>query len=205
MSGAGSFIQNTKIEDSFWSRMRDTVRREGIPYQWKALNDQIPGAEPSYCMRNFRIAAGKESGQHAGFVFQDSDVAKWIEGAAYSLRWHPDKELEAIIDGAIGEVVAAQQPDGYLDTYYIIGGLDKRWTNLKDNHELYCAGHMIEAAVAYYQVTGKRVLLDAMIRFVDYIDSVLGAEPGKLHGYPGHPVIEMALRRLYAVTLTRST
>ena len=200
MSGAGSFIQNTKIEDSFWSRMRDTVRREGIPYQWKALNDQIPGAEPSYCMRNFRIAAGKESGQHAGFVFQDSDVAKWIEGAAYSLRWHPDKELEAIIDGAIGEVVAAQQPDGYLDTYYIIGGLDKRWTNLKDNHELYCAGHMIEAAVAYYQVTGKRVLLDAMIRFVDYIDSVLGAEPGKLHGYPGHPVIEMALMRLYAVT-----
>lgn len=200
MSGAGSFIQNAKIEDSFWSRMRDTVRREGIPYQWKALNDQIPGAEPSYCMRNFRIAAGKEPGQHAGFVFQDSDIAKWIEGAAYSLRWHPDKELEAVIDGAIEEVVAAQQPDGYLDTYYIIGGLDKRWTNLKDNHELYCAGHMIEAAVAYYQVTGKRVLLDAMIRFVDYIDSVLGAEAGKLHGYPGHPVIEMALMRLYAVT-----
>ena len=200
MSGAGKFIQNAIIEDSFWSRMRETVRREGIPYQWKALNDQIPGAEPSYCMRNFRIAAGKESGQHAGFVFQDSDVAKWIEGAAYSLRWHPDEELEAVIDGAIEEVVAAQQPDGYLDTYYIIGGMDKRWTNLKDNHELYCAGHMIEAAVAYYQATGKRVLLDAMIRFVDYIDSVLGAEAGKLHGYPGHPVIEMALMRLYAIT-----
>ena len=200
MSGAGSFIQNTKIEDSFWSRIRETVRREGIPYQWKALNDQVPDAEPSYCMRNFRIAAGKEAGQHAGFVFQDSDVAKWIEGAAYTLRWHPDEALEAIVDGAIEEVVAAQQPDGYLDTYYIINGLDKRWTNLKDNHELYCAGHMIEAAVAYYQVTGKRKLLDAMIRFVDCIDSVLGAEEGKLHGYPGHPVIEMALMRLYEVT-----
>ena len=200
MRGAGQFAQSARIDDAFWSRTRETVRREGIPYQWRALNDQIPGAEPSRCMRNFRIAAGKEKGAHAGCVFQDSDIAKWIEGAAFSLRWHPDPQLEATVDGAIDEVVAAQQPDGYLDTYYIINGLDKRWTNLKDNHELYCAGHMLEAAVAYYQVTGKRRLLDAMIRFVDHIDSVLGPEAGKLHGYPGHPVIEMALMRLYAVT-----
>ena len=193
-------LEQTRIEDPFWFRVRETVRREGIPYQWKALNDEIPGAEPSRCMRNFRIAAGKMQGEHAGFVFQDSDIAKWIEGAAFSLRWYPDPELEKIVDGAIEEVVAAQQPDGYLDTYYIINGLDKRWTNLKDNHELYCAGHMIEAAVAYYQVTGKRVLLDAVIRLVDHIDSVLGAEEGKLPGYPGHPVIEMALMRLYQVT-----
>ena len=200
MRGAGEFIQKARIDDTFWSRTRETARREGIPYQWRALNDLIPDAEPSYCMRNFRIAAGKEQGRHAGCVFQDSDVAKWIEGAAFSLRWHPDAKLEATIDGAIDAVVAAQQPDGYLDTYYIINGLDKRWTNLKDHHELYCAGHLLEAAVAYYQVTGKRVLLDAMIRYVDYIDSVLGPEEGKLHGYPGHPVIEMALMRLYAVT-----
>ena len=200
MSGAGSFIQKALIDDSFWSRIRETVRREGIPYQWEALNDRVPDAEPSYCMRNFSIAAGKQAGTHAGFVFQDSDVAKWIEGAAYTLRWHPDEALEAVVDGAIDEVVAAQQPDGYLDTYYIIGGLEKRFTNLKDHHELYVAGHMIEAAVAYYQATGKRRLLDAMIRFVDCIDSVIGAEEGKLHGYPGHPVIEMALIRLYEVT-----
>ena len=200
MSGAGNFLQKARIEDQFWGRTRETVRREGIPYQWRALNDLIPDAEPSYCMRNFRIAAGLEKGGHAGYVFQDSDVAKWIEGAAYSLRWHPDPGLENTIDGAIDAVVAAQQPDGYLDTYYIINGLEKRWTNLKDNHELYCAGHLIEAAVAYHQVTGKRKLLDAMIRYVDYIDSVLGPEAGKLHGYPGHPVIEMALMRLYDVT-----
>ena len=193
-------LEQTRIEDPFWFRVRETVRREGIPYQWKALNDEIPDAEPSRCMRNFRIAAGKLRGEHAGYVFQDSDIAKWIEGAAYTLRWHPDPELEKIVDGAIEEVVAAQQPDGYLDTYYIINGLDKRWTNLKDNHELYCAGHMIEAAVAWYQVTGKRVLLDAVIRLVDHIDSVLGEEEGKLRGYPGHPVIEMALMRLYQVT-----
>ena len=200
MSGAGQFLQKSWIDDAFWTRTRETVRREGIPYQWRALNDLIPDAEPSYCMRNFRIAAGKQPGEHAGCVFQDSDIAKWIEGAAFSLRWHPDPELEATIDGAIDEVVAAQQPDGYLDTYYIINGLDKRWTNLKDNHELYCAGHLLEAAVAYCQVTGKRTLLDAMIRYVDYIDTVLGPEEGKLHGYPGHPVIEMALMRLYDVT-----
>ena len=200
MSGAGRFAQRARIDDAFWSRTRETVRREGIPYQWRALNDDIPGAAPSGCMRNFRIAAGRETGGHAGFVFQDSDAAKWIEGAAFSLRWHPDPELEATVDGAIDEIVAAQQPDGYLDTYYIINGLDRRWTNLKDCHELYCAGHMIEAAVAYYQVMGKRVLLDAMIRCVDHIDTVLGPEEGKLHGYPGHPVIEMALMRLYDVT-----
>ncbi len=200
MNGAGHFLTNAQVNDCFWSRTREIVRKEGIPYQWKALNDLIADAEPSYCMRNFRIAAGKQTGEHAGYVFQDSDVAKWIEGAAYTLRWHPDAELEATVDGAIEEVVAAQQEDGYLDTYYIINGLDKRWTNLKDHHELYCAGHLLEAAVAYYQVTGKRVLLDAMIRYMDHIDSVLGPQEGKLKGYPGHPVLEMALMRLYDIT-----
>lgn len=189
-----------RIHDAFWDAIRETVRREGIPYQWKALNDQVPGATPSYCMRNFRIAAGKETGSHGGFIFQDSDIAKWLEAVAYTLAWHPDEELERIADGAIEEVVAAQQPDGYLDTYYIINGLDKRWTNLRDNHELYCAGHMLEAAVAYYSVTGKRKLLNAMLRFVDHIDSVFGPEEGKCKGYPGHPVLEMALMRLYDVT-----
>ncbi len=189
-----------RIHDTFWGSVRETVRREGIPYQWKALNDQLPGAEPSYCMRNFRIASGKEQGKHGGCVFQDSDVAKWLEGVAYTLAWHPDEELERIADGAIDDIVAAQQSDGYLDTYYIINGLDKRWTNLRDHHELYCAGHMLEAAVAYYNVTGKRKLLDAMLRLVDHIDSVFGPEEGKLKGYPGHPVLEMALMRLYDVT-----
>ena len=92
------------------------------------------------------------------------------------------------------------QPDGYLDTYYIIGGLDKRWTNLRDNHELYCAGHLIEAAVAYFQATGKDSLLNVALRLVKHIDDVIGPEEGKLHGYPGHPIIEMALMRLYGVT-----
>ena len=121
---AKSNALTVRIEDAFWGRFRETLVREGIPYQWKALNDQIEDAEPSYCMRNFRIAAGKEKGTHGGYVFQDSDVAKWLEGVAYSLRWHPDPELEAIADSAIQAVVEAQQPDGYMDTYYIINGLD---------------------------------------------------------------------------------
>ncbi len=200
MPGCGETLDGARIGRGFWSSFRDTVVREGIPYQWKALNDEIEDAEPSRCMRNFRVAAGKEPGDFHGFWFQDSDVAKWLEGVAYSLRWRPDPALEAVADGAIRDVVDAQQPDGYMDTYYIIRGLDRRWTNLKDDHELYVAGHMIEAAVAYFQATGKRVLLDAVIRLVDHIDSVIGPEEGKLHGYPGHPVIEMALMRLYGVT-----
>jgi len=193
-------INNTQINDPFWNHVRETVRVEGIPYQWKALNDEIPDAEPSRCMRNFRIAAGKEKGEHWGWAFQDSDVAKWLEAVAYSLMWHPDAELEKTADEAIEAVCAAQQPDGYLGTYYTIKGLDKRWTNLKDHHEMYVAGHMIEAAVAYYQTTGKRKLLDACLRLVDHIDSLFGPEEDKLKGYPGHPVLEMALMRLYEIT-----
>ncbi len=192
------------IHDAFWDRVRETARREGIPYQWRALNDRVENAEPSHCMRNFRVAAGKETGAHGGFVFQDSDVAKWLEGIANTLVWHPDPALEAVADGAIDDIVAAQQPDGYLDTYYIINGLDKRWTNLTDDHELYCAGHMIEAAVAYFRATGKRKLLDAVIRLVAHIDGVFGTEAGKRAGYPGHPVIEMALMRLWEVTGDKS-
>ena len=201
MYGCGYRSSTVTLNDRFFSRIRETLVREGIPYQWEALNDRLPAdTAPSYCMRNFRVAAGKEKGTFGGFVFQDSDLYKWLEGVAFSLRWHPDKALEATADEAIAEAVSAQQPDGYLDTYYIINGLDKRFTNLKDNHELYVAGHMIEAAVAYFEVTGKQVLLDAAIRYVDCIDACIGPEEGKIHGYPGHPVIEMALMRLYDLT-----
>ncbi|MDR2070083.1 MAG: glycoside hydrolase family 127 protein [Treponema sp.] len=198
------------INDQFWGAFMERVRTKVIPYQWKALNDKVPGAEPSYCIRNFKLAAElthpdlyygvpRDIG-FGGMVFQDSDLAKWIEAAAYSLAWHPDGELEKTLDETIDIICNAQQDDGYLDTYYIIKGLEKRFTNLKDNHELYCLGHYIEAATAYYEVAGKRKLLDAMIRYVDCVDKNIGAEEGKLHGYPGHEIAEMALVRLYAVT-----
>ena len=188
----------------------EKVRTSVIPYQWEALNDRVSGAVPSYCMRNFKIAAQMTHPEldygvdnslgHGGFVFQDSDFAKWIEAAAYSLVWHPDSELEKTLDSAIDIICNAQQSDGYLDTYYIINGLDKRFTNLKDNHELYCFGHFLEAAIAYFGAAGKRKLLDAIIRYADCIDSLIGKEEGKIPGYPGHEIAEMALVRLYNIT-----
>ena len=193
-------LKEIKITEKFWKDLREKVRINVIPHQWEALNDRVEGAEPSYCMRNFRVASGKEAGEFGGKVFQDSDVAKWIEAVAYSLMWHPDPALERTADSAIDDVVAAQQADGYLNTYYIITGLDKRFTNLQENHELYCLGHFLEAGVAYYEATGKEKLLKALIKYVDLVDSIFGPEDGKMHGYPGHQVIEMALVKLYNVT-----
>ena len=193
-------LKSVRIADGFWGNYQRKVLDEVIPYQWEALNDRVPGADKSGCIRNFEIAAGRAEGQHYGWVFQDSDLAKWLEAVAYALTLRPDPELERRADETIELICAAQQPDGYLNTYYIINGLDKRFTNLQDNHELYCFGHMTEAAVAYYQATGKDALLQAMIRYADCINRCIGPEPGKLRGYPGHEVAEMALIRLYGIT-----
>ena len=157
----------------------------------------MEGAAPSHCIENFKIAAGVSEGEFYGCVFQDSDLAKWIEAVAYSLMTKPDAELEKTADEAIDLIARAQQPDGYLNTYYTLKEPGNRWTNLRDNHELYCAGHMMEAAVAYYYATGKRKLLDVMTRMAYHIDSVIGPEEGKLHGYPGHEEIELALVSMY--------
>lgn len=193
-------LKQVKLEDVFWSDYSELIRNVVIPYQYEALHDLVPHVEPSRAIRNFRIAAGLEEGEFYGFVFQDSDVAKWLEAVAYSLSLHPDAELEQKADEIIELIGAAQQPDGYLNTYFTIKAPEERWTNLTDCHELYCAGHMIEAAVAYYQATGKRSLLDIVCRFADHIDEVFGPEPDKLQGYDGHQEIELALIRLYEVT-----
>ncbi len=193
-------LKNIHIDDSFFSARIDTARNITIPYMWDALHDAIPGVAPSGCISNFEIAAGLKQGKFVGYCFQDSDLWKWIEGVAYSLASHPDQELEEKVDSAIELAEKAQQPDGYLDTYYIINGIEKRFTNLRDMHELYVAGHMFEAAVAYYEVTGKRRLLDMACRVADCIDRNLGPEEGKIHGYPGHQECELGLAKLYAVT-----
>lgn len=222
-------LRKVQVTDAFWKHEMELVRREVIPYQWEALNDRIPEADPSFCMRNFKIAGKitaqrKEMGadykevkwpiifqplpedmEHMedrfyGCLFQDSDFSKWIEAVGYSLTQHPDAELERTADEAIDIVCAAQQENGYLDTYYIINDMSKVFTNLKDNHELYCFGHLTEGAVAYYQATGKDKLLKAAQRYADYIASCFGPEPEKKKGYPGHEIAEMALVRLYEVT-----
>lgn len=188
------------MKDSFWNRYMEVVRKEVIPYQWDALNDRLSNTEPSHAIKNLEIAAGEVEGTFYGMVFQDSDVAKWLEAVAFSLENHPDSELEETADELINLLGKAQQDDGYLNTYYTIKEPDKRWTNLRDNHELYCAGHFIEAAVAYYQATGKRKFLDIMIRFADYVATIFENEEGKIPGYPGHQEIELALVKLFDVT-----
>lgn len=196
-------IKRFKIDDGFFGRYERLVRENVLPYQEKALNDMIEGAEKSHCIENFRMAAqmlkeGRCDGEFYGMVFQDSDIAKWLEGAAYSLLMYPDAELEKRCDEVIELIGSAQHEDGYLNTYFTVKEPDKRWTNLCEAHELYCAGHMIEAAVAYAECTGKKRLLEIMCRMADHIYERFITEGAE--GFSGHPEIELALMRLYRCT-----
>jgi Uncharacterized protein conserved in bacteria len=193
--------KNVKIVDPFWTRYTELVREVMIPYQWEVMNDRVEGVAKSHAIANFKIAAGLEKGEFYGYRFQDSDVAKWLEAVAHSLSTRPDKRLEKLADETIELIRAAQLPDGYLNTYFTVARPGARWTNERDGHETYVAGHMIEAAVAYYRATGKRELLDVARRNADHIESVFGPQEGKKRGYPGHQLIEMALVELYEATL----
>lgn len=196
-------VKDFTVGEGFFGRYEKLVKDVVLPYQERALNDQIEGAEKSHCIENFRMAAkklktGHCDGEFYGMVFQDSDVAKWLEGAAYSLAQNPDKELEERCDAIIELIGEAQQKDGYLNTYFTVKEPEKRWTNLHEAHELYCAGHMIEAAVAYAECTGKTRLLAIMRGMADHIYRHFIEEGAE--GYPGHPEIELALMRLYRST-----
>lgn len=183
-------FSHVKINDNFWSPRLSKHVSATLP----VCIDQIENQTGR--IRNFENAA-KGGGEHSGIFFDDSDVYKALEGMAYSLINNPDPELEKKADEWIDKFAAAQQPDGYINTFYTLTGLDKRWTNM-DKHEMYCAGHMIEAGVAYYQATGKRKLLDVCIRMTDHMMSQFG--PGKRHWVPGHEEIELALVKLYQTT-----
>lgn len=183
-------FSHVKINDNFWSPRLSKHVSATLP----VCIDQIENQTGR--IRNFENAA-KGEGEHSGIFFDDSDVYKALEGMAYSLINNPDPELEKKADEWIDKFAAAQQPDGYINTFYTLTELDKRWTNM-DKHEMYCAGHMIEAGVAYYQATGKRKLLDVCIRMTDHMMSQFG--PGKRHWVPGHEEIELALVKLYQTT-----
>jgi uncharacterized protein len=179
------------IDDLFWTPRLAANRERTIPIEY----DQ--------CQTTGRIDAVRlewEPGKPVPHYFWDSDVAKWIEAAAYSLATNPDPALEALVDEVIALYAASQQPDGYVNTHYSTVEQQNRWTNLRDNHELYCAGHLIEAGVAHYQATGKRALLDVVCRYADYIGTVFGREEGQKRGYCGHEEIELALVKLYHAT-----
>ncbi len=190
-------VEQVQIQDAFWSPIQNLVMDVVIPYQVDVLEDRVPGAEKSHAIQNFRIAAGDSEGEFYGMVFQDSDVAKWLEAVAYSLSVRPDAELERKADEFIDLIGRAQEQDGYLNTFFSTKEPEHKWQNLQECHELYCSGHMIEAAVAYFQATGKDKFLNIMCRNADLICDKFG--PRKQRGFPGHQEIELALLRLYRV------
>ncbi|WP_130838452.1 glycoside hydrolase family 127 protein [Lachnoclostridium sp. Marseille-P6806] len=191
-------IKQVKINDSFWGFYQNLILKTVIPYQEKILKDEIPGIEKSHAIENFKIAAGLSQGEFYGTVFQDSDLAKWMEAVSNALAISDDPCFKEKADTAIQLISAAQQEDGYLDTYFQIKEPDKKWNNLQECHEMYCMGHMIEAAVSHYESTGETNFLKIGKKIADCIDRRFGKN--KVRGIPGHPEIEIALMRLYHAT-----
>ncbi|HTP10451.1 MAG TPA: beta-L-arabinofuranosidase domain-containing protein [Anaerolineae bacterium] len=181
------------FNDTFWAPRIEVNRTVTIPHVYQQC-------EATGCISAFDLNFQRPVPTPIILIFGDSDPAKWLEAASYSLATHPDRELEALIDRVADKIIRAQQTDGYLNTHFTVTQPDMRWRNLRDWHEMYCAGHLIEAAVAHYQATGKRELLDAVCRYADHIDAAFGREPGKKRGYCGHPEIELALIKLYHAT-----
>ena len=185
-----SFSQ-VNITDNFWKPKIDKVATKTLAaciYQTEVATPRI---------RNFEKVARAAGEKHEGIFYDDSDVFKALEAMAYSLKTHPSAEMETKCDEWIDKIAAAQQPDGYLNTWYTLKGLQDRYTDMS-MHEDYNAGHMIEAGVAYFNATGKRKLLDVCIRWADHFDGLFG--PGKQHWVTGHQELELALVKLYKVT-----
>ena len=182
---------DVQIRDEFWAPRIETDRIHSLPHNFKWCRQ-------TGRFSNFAKAGKLMEGNFEGIYFNDSDVYKVLEGASYSLQAHPDADLDKQTDEVIAWIAAAQQPDGYLNTFHTLQEPGKRWTDLPTKHELYCAGHLFEAAVAHWRATGKRTLLDVAIRYADYIASIFG--PDKRHGVPGHEEIELALVKLSQAT-----
>jgi DUF1680 family protein len=179
-----------RIQDNFWSPRLETHKNV-------TLSTCLDQCESTGRIANFTKAAGLMEGKFEGIYFNDSDVYKVIEGAGYTLMNQPDPELEKRVDGIIDQIAAAQEKDGYLCCYFTLVAPDCKWTDM-EKHEMYCAGHLMEAAVAYKRATGKRKLLDVACKLADHIDRIF--RPGKRHWVEGHEEIELALVKLYQET-----
>ncbi len=184
-------LQNVSVTDGFWSRRQSINHQMSLKHAFRKLED-------SGNFNNLKLAAGSGEGEYRQPVFMDSDIYKWLEAVSYELINCPDSELEAMADHAIDLLAAAQQEDGYLNSYFQVVEPDKKWTELAMGHELYCAGHLFEAAVAHHRATGQTKLLDIACRFADHIDATFG--PAKGDAVPGHPEVELALVELYRET-----
>jgi uncharacterized protein len=184
-------FSDVKIDDAFWGPR--IARNSTVTIEANLHQCEVTGR-----IRNFAVAGKLEAGKHEGALYNDSDVYKVIEGIAYALTSKRDADLERRTDAIIDKIAAAQQPDGYLNTYYTLVKPEERWKNIRHGHELYCAGHLIEAAVAYHQATGKKKLLEVARRFADHICGTFG--PGKKVDTSGHEKVELALVKLFRAT-----
>lgn len=184
-------FSEVEVDDAFWSPRIRELSETTVPF----CLDQC--CTKTSRVHNFAVAAGLADGKWQGLFYDDSDLYKTIEGAAYSLQNNPDAVLEAKLDSIISIIAAAQLDDGYLDTYYILEKPGERWTDM-DKHEMYCCGHLIEAAIAYRDATGKKTLLDVAEKFADHLLANFGE--GRRDWVPGHPEIELALVKLYRET-----
>lgn len=193
-------FNNVNITDRFFGYYQDLIINEVIPYQWKVLNDELEDVVKSSAIKNFEIAAKEREGNFYGFIFQDSDLYKWLEAVAYSLHLKKNEELEECADKIIDLIGRAQQDDGYLHTYFIIEKPEMKFKNLWECHELYCAGHFFEAATAYYNATGKIKVIEIAKKLANCIYNNFGYEDGKIKGYDGHEEVELGLMSLYSVT-----
>lgn len=180
------------ITDTFWAPRLQAMREQTLPF----IYQQMKKAGYFDAFRD----EWKRSADRLPYLAWESDLSKWLEAVSYSLAVHPDPSLDALADEVIAFLVSFQQPDGYLNIWFTRIEPEKRWTNLRDWHELYCAGHLIEAAVAHFQATGKRNLFESACRYADLICRVFGPHEGQRHGYGGHPEIELALVKLYDAT-----
>ncbi len=180
-----------RLADAFFAPRIETNRQKSLPHNFKWCED-------TGRISNFAKAAGLMPGKFEGIYFNDSDVYKVLEGAAYSLAAHPDPVLEKATEAVIAKIAAAQQPNGYLNTYFTLAEPQNRWKDFRSKHELYCAGHLFEAAVAHYRATGRRTFLDVAVKLADHIDATFG--PNKRLEVPGHEEIELALVKLADVT-----
>ena len=188
-------LKQVAIEGGFWAERQRVNRERTIPAIYQKLEET--GRIKAWSGVRTHEIPRERSVVH---MFWDSDTGKWLEAVAYSLATHPDPELKSIADELIDAIEGAQQEDGYLNTYFPVLDPAGKWANLRDWHELYNAGHLIEGAVAYFQATGERKMLDVLSRFADHIAASFGVEEGQLRGYPGHPEIELALVKLYRET-----
>jgi len=184
-------VENVQLEDSFWLPRISTLHEKTLPSQHRIF-------EETGRIFNFQRVSGKKKGEFKGLYFNDSDVYKWVEAAAFALANKKSDELYKLVRQTLSEILSAQDCDGYLNTYFSFEKKKERWSNLRDMHELYCAGHFIQAAIAYYRAIGEKEVLDAACRLADHINKIFG--PNGRTGTPGHPEIEMALVELYRLT-----